>query len=58
MSEADLLRLGLSYGPGAVSAVMRSPEEVARDSAFRATEDEEAEALSHMSSIWSLSEGV
>lgn len=57
MSEADLLRLRLSYGPGAVSFVMRSPEEVARDSAFRADGDEEAEALSRMSSIWSMSEG-
>lgn len=53
MGEADLLRLGLSYGARAISAVMRSPEEVARDSAFRATGDEEAEALSRMSSIWS-----
>lgn len=57
MSEAELLRLGLAYGPGAVSAVMRSPEEVTRDSAFRASGDEEAEALSHMSSIWSIGEG-
>lgn len=53
MGEADLLRLGLSYGTGVLSAVRRSPEEIARDSAFRATGDEEAEALSRMSSIWS-----
>lgn len=53
MSEADLLRLGLSYGPDAIGAVTRSSVEVARDSAFRATGDEEAEALSRMSSIWS-----
>ena len=53
MREADMLRLGLSYGAGAISAVTRSPDEVARDSAFRATGDEEAEALSRMSSIWS-----
>lgn len=54
MSEADLLRLGLSYGPDAIGAVMRPAEEVARDSAFRATGDEESEALSRMSSIWSM----
>ena len=53
MGEADLLGLGLAYGSGAISAVTRSPEEVARDSAFRATGEEEAEALSRMSSIWS-----
>ncbi len=53
MGEADLLRLGLTYGPKAISVVSRSPEEVARDSAFRATVEEETEALSRMSSIWS-----
>lgn len=53
MGEADLLRLGLAYGPNAIGAVTRSATEAARDSAFRATGEEEAEALSRMSSIWS-----
>lgn len=58
VSEAELVRLGILCGPGLVSALMRTPGEAARSAAFRATGEEEARALSHMSSIWSLGEGV
>lgn len=57
MPAHELLRLGLDYGQRAVSAVMRDAGESARAPAFRATADEEARALSRMSSIWQRGEG-
>lgn len=57
MPAHELLRIGLDYGPRAVSAVMSGADGPAREQAFGATGDEEARALAHMSSIWQMREG-